>query len=168
VSNRAALLQTFLDASTAQRAPTVDLPPGQLIVTAAPCTVTTVLGTGVSVGLWDRVRRVGGMNHFLLPEGDESARCGPFAMQALVAAVLSLGAAAKDIDAHELGGARVGVRPIENADLGERNVDFALAWLESAGFELSALDVGGDVARRVSFCLRTGNIRSERVGGRCS
>jgi chemotaxis protein CheD len=168
VSTRAALLQTFLDTSVAQRAPTVELPPGQLIVAAAPCTVTTVLGSGVSVGLWDRVRHVGGMNHFLLPEGDESARCGAFAMQALVTAVLSLGALAKNMDAHVLGGARVGVRPIENADLGERNVDFAIAWLESAGLELSALDVGGDVARRVSFCLRTGKIRSDRVGGRCS
>jgi chemotaxis protein CheD len=168
VKNRAALLQTFLDTSLAQRAPTVELPPGQLIITAAACTVTTVLGSCVSVGLWDRVRRVGGINHFLLPEGDDSARSGPFAMQALVAGVLSLGAVAKDISAHVLGGARIGVRPVENADLGERNVDFALSWLESAGLELSALDVGGDTARRVSFCLRTGKIRCERVGGRFS
>jgi chemotaxis protein CheD len=168
VSNRAAPLQTFLDSSLAQRAPTVELPPGQLIVTAIPCTVTAVLGSCVSVGLWDRVRRVGGMNHFLMPEGHDSARCGAFAMQAVVAGVLSLGAVAKDISAHVLGGARVGVRPIESADLGERNVDFAIAWLESAGLELSALDVGGDAARRVSFCLRTGKIRSDRALGRFS
>jgi chemotaxis receptor (MCP) glutamine deamidase CheD len=147
------------------RSPTVELPPGQLIVSAIPCTVRTVLGRGVSVGLWDRARRIGGINHFSLPGGetDDSAKSGTAAMQLLVAGVLSLGAFAKDLRAHVIGGARVeGDRA--GGDLGELNVDFAVAWLEAAGLELGSFDVGGSASRRISFCLGTGRMRCDRVG----
>jgi len=148
------------------RAPTVELPPGQLIVSATPCTVGSVLGAGVSVGLWDRVRRIGGLNHFLLPGGgtDDSARHGTAAIELLVAGVLSLGAVAKDLRAHVIGGAALGAE-IGGADLGELNVDFAVGWLESAGLELGAFDVGGSSARRISFCLGTGRMRCDRMDG---
>ena len=147
------------------RAPTVELPPGQLIVSATPCTVGTLLGAGVSVGLWDRVRRIGGLNHFLVPGDptDDSARSGTAAIELLLAGVLSLGAVTKDLRAHVIGGAALEPGP-GATDLGEMNVDFAVGWLESAGLELGAFDVGGSAARRISFCLGTGRLRCDRVG----
>lgn len=164
MSDRVQLLRRLPDEAFPSRTPTVELPPGQLIVSATPCTVGTVLGRGVSVGLWDRVRRIGGINHFLVPGGDtdDTARSGTAAMQLLVAGVLSLGALAKDLRAHVIGGARVGDARADG-DVGEMNVDFAIAWLESAGLELGSFDVGGSASRRIAFCLGSGRMRCDRV-----
>jgi chemotaxis protein CheD len=166
LSDRTRLGRALPDDALSLRVPCVELPPGQLIVSATPCTVGTVLGRGVSVGLWDRTRRIGGINHFLIPGGDtdDSARSGTAAMQLLVAGVLSLGAHAKDLRAHLIGGARL-EGALESDSLGEMNVDFAVSWLESAGLELGAFDVGGSCSRRISFCLGTGRMRCDRAGG---
>ena len=32
--------------------------------------IVTTLGSCIAACLWDRERRIGGMNHFMLPEGD--------------------------------------------------------------------------------------------------
>jgi chemotaxis protein CheD len=71
--------------------PVVHLAPGQFVVTADPCTVRTILGSCVGICLWDRKRRVGGMNHFLLPgdsSHDDSPRHGEGAMKLLYDGVL--------------------------------------------------------------------------------
>jgi chemotaxis protein CheD len=47
----------------------VYLAPGLLYASAGAAQVTTILGSCVAVCLWDSEGRVGGMNHFLLPEG---------------------------------------------------------------------------------------------------
>ena len=58
----------------------VYLHPGQLVVSAAPCSVSTILGSCVAVCVWDEETGIGGMNHFLLPNfagrGLSSARFG--------------------------------------------------------------------------------------------
>jgi len=42
--------------------------PGQFVVMSEKATVTTVLGSCVSVALFDPKKRIAGMNHFLLPQ----------------------------------------------------------------------------------------------------
>src|SRR4051812_50175375 len=61
---------------------TVYLLPGELHASAEQTQVTTILGSCVSVCLWDQKLRIGGMNHFLLPmwrEGGGRSKgfCGP-------------------------------------------------------------------------------------------
>ena len=45
----------------------VYLLPGQLHASAEPCRITPILGSCVSICLFDAIRLAGGMNHFLLP-----------------------------------------------------------------------------------------------------
>jgi chemotaxis protein CheD len=148
--------------------PVVHLAPGQFVVTADPCTVRTILGSCVGICLWDRKRRVGGMNHFLLPgdsSHDDSPRHGEGAMKLLYDGVLELGALTENLTAHVLGGARVLAGVASTTDLGERNIEFAMRWLERAEVTLSTLDVGGSTARRVEFSLVTGTVSIRRLGG---
>ena len=59
---------------------------GEVHYGAEPRTLVTVLGSCVAVCLWDRIRRVGGMNHFVLPNdprGERNARYGDFAIDEL-------------------------------------------------------------------------------------
>ena len=59
--------------------------------------ISTVLGSCVSVCLWDRVALVGGMNHLLLPELKNSSgeidTVGAISMERLINRMVRLGAA---------------------------------------------------------------------------
>ena len=71
----------------------VYLAPGRLYASAEADQVTTILGSCVAVCLWDPQVRVGGVNHFLLPEGvPPSPRFGQSAVPLLIESVLDLGA----------------------------------------------------------------------------
>ena len=74
----------------------VYLLPGNLHVSTEPCQITTILGSCVSICLWDKRRRAGGMNHFLLPasaeDGPTSSRFADVATQMLLEQLRALDA----------------------------------------------------------------------------
>ena len=132
------------------------LQPGQVHAAAAPTTITTVLGSCVSVCLYDTRAGVGGMNHFLLPHPvshERSARFGNVAMEELLAAVKRLGAELGALRAKIFGGAAVlGTRPAAGRrHLGEENTRLALGMLLDMGIPVVHGDVGGTRGRKVVF-----------------
>lgn len=117
--------------------------------------MTTVLGSCVAACLFDPVRRIGGMNHFLLPEGVMAGdiRYASAAMEQLVNSLLKQGAVRARLEAKLFGGARM----MEGLpDIGRRNGEAALAFLQGEGIALRAQSLGGSVARRVRFWPATG------------
>ena len=137
------------------------LHPGQLHAVAAPATIVTVLGSCVSVCLFDAARGIGGMNHFLLPhhtvEQDASPRFGPAAVRQLYDAVLRLGASPRALEAKMVGGACV----LEPAGTGRRalgvqNVAVARQLLADSGIPLRAEDVGAVRGRKLIFRVDDG------------
>jgi len=89
----------------------VYLHPGQLFTAVQPSVVTTILGSCVSVCLWDPLLKIGGMNHYLLPfwVGDDMAspRFGTVAIETLIEKILALGARKNRLRAKLFGGACV-------------------------------------------------------------
>lgn len=125
-----------------------------------------VLGSCVSACLYDGVRRIGGMNHFLLPSRGEGSSdlatlFGVQAMELLINAMLTRGAERSRLRAHLYGGANMN-RP--GWDIGTRNAEFALGFLADEGIEVVHSDLGGLEARRVEFHPTAGRARSRRVG----
>lgn len=117
--------------------------------------MTTVLGSCVAACLFDPVRRIGGMNHFLLPDGSgvRDIRYASAAMEQLVNSLLKQGAARDRLEAKLFGGARMlsGL-----PDIGRRNGEAALAFLRGEGIALRAHSLGGTLARRIRFWPATG------------
>ena len=112
------------------------LSPGEIICASEPTLVTTVLGSCVSVTLWDKDRRVGGLNHFVLPKGGPSSRYGDTAMLELLEAVLDLGAHLRSLEAKVFGGAAV--LPVGGeGTVGTSNVAFALGELARRGIPIA-------------------------------
>jgi chemotaxis protein CheD len=144
------------------------LAPGQLLATAEPVTVRTVLGSCVAVCLYDPLLRVGGMNHFLLPEsrggGEASFRYGDAAMEGLWRELARLGAGALGLRARVFGGARVLSGISDLMHLGERNVECALAWLGERRVPVVERHVLGSRARRIEFCVQDGAARIRLLG----
>lgn len=129
---------------------------GQLTASEDPCKVTTVLGSCVSVCLFDPRRRAGGANHYLLPHpvGDtgNSARFGSVSTLRLIDAMLAFGCRKEDLQAKVFGGASLlGAVRMSSMDLGGRNASLAVSMLTAAGIPIVAEDVGGERGRRLIF-----------------
>ncbi|WP_375249149.1 chemotaxis protein CheD [Sphingomonas sp.] len=127
--------------------------------------LTTVLGSCVAVCFYDPVVRVGGINHYLLADGTGSdqtsmQRYGVYAMEVLINAMLSMGAARHRLKARIYGGAkmRVGFR-----DIGSANIAFAREFLRAERIPVVGEDVGGSIARRVEFRAALGLARCRGV-----
>lgn len=122
--------------------------------------LTTILGSCVAVCLHDPVASIGGMNHFLLPEGrlgtEGNVRYGVHAMELLINALLRGGASRGRLVAKAFGGARMaaGFR-----DIGEGNILFTREFLAREGLPLVAESLGGTRARRLRFWPASGRAR---------
>jgi chemotaxis protein CheD len=142
--------------------PSVYLHPGQLFVTTAPTTVTTILGSCVAVCIWDPALGIGGINHYLLPMGFKTAsaglRYGNVAIEHLLEKLERAGTLRSNLRAKVFGGACVldAMRGKGN-HLGGKNVEIARSALADAGIPIVATDVGGDRGRKLIFHPHDGN-----------
>lgn len=128
--------------------------PGQLVVSATPAAVTTVLGSCVAVCLFDPGLRVGGINHFLLPhhvERERSPRFGSVAVPMLIEELRKLGANRATLRAKVFGGGSIIAAFRRGGQLGEENVALALRLLSEAGIPVLEQDVGGKFGRKLIF-----------------
>jgi chemotaxis protein CheD len=129
---------------------------GHVFVSATPRVATTVLGSCVSVCLWDPALGAGGLNHFLLPHqgqpGEPSARYGDVAIEELLAALERLGCRRRSLRAKLFGGASVVDTGRAGADtLGMKNVAMARELLAATGIPVIGEDVGGTHGRKLVF-----------------
>jgi chemotaxis protein CheD len=142
---------------------TAKLLPGEFYVTTQQEMITTVLGSCVSACVYDPMRKIGGMNHFMLPgseSGDGSARYGLFAMESLVNEILKLGCRKADLKAKLFGGGQI----IEKmTDVGQKNIRFAKTFLFSEGIPLESHDLGLIYPRKVNFFPLTGKAMVKRL-----
>jgi chemotaxis protein CheD len=126
--------------------------------------LTTVLGSCVAACLFDPERKIGGMNHFLLPGSDPRAgrniKYGAHSMEQLINAMLRLGAQRHRIEARLFGGANV-VRGL--ARIGDSNSAFARDFVRQEGFILREAELGGTTGQRVRFLPASGRTRMQRL-----
>jgi chemotaxis protein CheD len=133
----------------------VYLHPGQMVVCDRPTAVSTILGSCVSVCLYDPVLRAGGANHFLLPDHGAAAPSTRFAGEALrdlLARMLALGADRRRLQAKVFGGACVVEAFRRHTEhLGTRNAAAAIRFLEAERIPVMAEDTGGERGRKLLF-----------------
>jgi chemotaxis protein CheD len=144
---------------------TVKIGPGDYYVTRNPAEViVTVLGSCIAACIRDPVARVGGMNHFMLPESDDGAwgtasaslRYGNFAMEHLINNILCRGGHRSRLEIKVFGGAST----IGNTTLiGARNADYIEAYLGEEGLPIAASHLRGLHARRIHYVPLTGRVR---------
>lgn len=137
--------------------------PGEYFVGTEDILVMTTLGSCIAACLWDRDRRIGGMNHFMLPEGDVvDGRYGSYAMELLVNELLRRGAVRTSLDAKVFGGAQV-IAGMESVNVGERNTRFVLEYLRTEGIPVVARDVLDVHPRKVCFMPASGRVVVKRL-----
>ena len=142
---------------------------GGVHASAEPTVIKTLLGSCVAVCLWDAGAGVGGMNHFLLPEGDpngpgdEATRFGVHAMDRLVGEMLKLGGIPARFVAKVFGGANVLVMPGATKSVPHANLSFVRSYLVREGFRVAATSVGGTLPRQIRFFTESGRVMVRRI-----
>jgi len=144
----------------------VFLPPGAVHCTEVPSRVTTILGFCVAVCLWDNVRQVGGMNHYILPyrrENRPSPRFGDFAIARLVEEMRRLGCNQDPLRAKVFGGAAVLPFASGGDPVGDQNVRVALERLHVHGIPVIARRTGGRSGLLIRLFTQSGDVMVRRV-----
>ena len=138
--------------------PTRYVHPGHVVVCDKPTILHTILGSCVSVCLWDAEAAVGGLNHFVMPDlsGPRSARFAEPAVEDLISQVLALGARRPRLRARLFGGAWLLPVAAHETPIGARNVQRARELLSAHQIPVLSEDVLGHRGRKLLFETATG------------
>jgi chemotaxis protein CheD len=146
----------------------VKILPGEYFVHDEDMLVMTTLGSCIAACLWDRNVRIGGMNHFMLPEGsgegttNESGRYGSFAMELLINEMLKRGATRGTLEAKVFGGGQV-ISGMSSMNVGERNTQFVIDYLKTERIPILSKDVMDIYPRKVCFLPASGKAMVKRL-----
>ncbi|MFT3664609.1 chemoreceptor glutamine deamidase CheD [Piscinibacter sp.] len=140
--------------------------PGEYFVDAEDILITTTLGSCIAACLWDRNAQLGGMNHFMLPEGAagglDSGRYGSYAMELLINEMLKRGATRATLEAKVFGGGQV-ISGMNTMNVGQRNTEFVLDYLKTERIPVVSKDVLDVHPRKVCFLPRCGKAMVKRL-----
>ncbi len=139
----------------------VFLHPGELLIANEPNELITVLGSCVSVVLYDKIKKIGGMNHYIMPlwNGDElkSPKYGNIAVVKLIEKMIENGSKIKNLEAKLFGGAQM-YGASSAFMIGYRNITVAKEILYKYNIPIIAQDTGGDKGRHIAMQSDTGKI----------
>ena len=125
--------------------------------------IMTTLGSCIAACLWDREAKIGGMNHFMLPEGDAgSGRYGSYAMELLINEMMKQGATRATMEAKVFGGGQV-IEGMNSMNIGERNTAFVVDYLKTERIPIMSKDVLGVHPRKVCFLPASGKAMVKRL-----
>jgi chemotaxis protein CheD len=146
--------------------------PGEFHVTSRPDEMlVTILGSCVAACIRDPVTGLGGMNHFMLPQGHssgwgndlQSTRYGNFAMEKLINELIKSGCSRDRMEIKVFGGGNV-IDTISNRPVGTQNAEFVLHFLEAEGLRCAVQDLGGQYPRRIHYSPATGRVVRRLLG----
>ena len=147
--------------------------PGEYYVTRENELVTTVLGSCVSACIRDKESGIGGMNHFMLPQtksgkpgrGNDAivgiaTRYGNYAMEHLINTILSNGGRRKNLEVKVFGGGKI-IPAL--TDVGMKNIEFVLNYLDQEGLKVLSEDLGDIYPRKVVYFPKTGKVAMKKI-----
>jgi chemotaxis protein CheD len=139
--------------------------PGEFYASARDMVIVTTLGSCVAACLWDEVRKVGGMNHFMLPDSGasgadlygDSGRYGVYAMELLINEMIKMGAYKSRLQAKVFGAGCV-MQSLSSSNVGERNAEFVETFLANERIPILASDLLDVWPRKVYLFPATGRV----------
>ena len=137
---------------------------------SAPDVLRTILGSCVGICIYDRMAKVGGMAHVLLPISqkgkDYPEKYASTAIPLLVDQLLKKGAKKEFLSAKIAGGAsmfKFGGN-VTLGQIGDRNIEQTKIELEKLGISILVEDTGGNCGRVIDFFLDDGRMKVKASG----
>lgn len=136
--------------------------PAAMIVPDKPSLVHTILGSCVSVCIYDKVKRNGGINHFMLPlwngDGLATPKYGNIAIEKLVEKMIFSGSKHEHLVAKVFGGGEVIDYSSKAFNIGLRNITVAFELLGELKIPVISQSTGGKQGRKIIFNTHTGEV----------
>lgn len=142
------------------------LNPGELIFSTVPIRVKTLLGSCVSVCIFDKIKKIGGICHYLLPDGGDKAastKYGNVALNILIDKFIKAGSDLKDLEAHIAGGAFIIYQGNNIFLIGDQNIALAKNLLARLKIRIKSINTGGEQGKRLFFNTRSGTVKVEQI-----
>lgn len=147
--------------------------PGEFYVSLHNEVISTVLGSCISACITDRTIGVGGMNHFMLPQGNvpehtgrehltSATRYGNFAMEMLINEILKSGGKKRNLEVKLFGGGKV-MTSMNMIDIGRKNIDFVHEYVMQEGLKVVSEDTGDIYPRKILFYPASGRVRVKKL-----
>jgi chemotaxis protein CheD len=145
------------------------LRPGEFYASRRPVTTETLVGSCVTVCLYNAKGGFGAMNHFLRdrPRDESNADIGTFGTTAtryIIDALMRIDNDPRHYQASVFGGAAVLRTPEGDGKIGRTNVAAAIEALDEVGIRVVRKEIGGSRGRRVKFNTQTGRIECRFAG----
>jgi chemotaxis receptor (MCP) glutamine deamidase CheD len=148
--------------------PRIHVTIGGVRASAEPIQLRTVLGSCVCACLYDPAARLGGINHFMLPDGlddgDLPTRYGVNAMEMLINEIAKLGGDRRRLQAKAFGAAHVLVKAGLSPEVPRKNARFIKEFLEAEGIPLVSQRLGGSAPVEVLFHTADGRALVRALG----
>ena len=129
--------------------------------------ISTILGSCVSVCLYDTILKQGAINHYLLPHwnGNDltTMKYGNLSIIRILEEMLKLDCKYENIVANVFGGAEVLSGMPTNFHIGRRNVRIAIEILGELKIPILTSDIGGNRGRKIIFNTLTGEVKCEYI-----
>jgi chemotaxis protein CheD len=160
--------------ATARESESLVVGMGEYVVSNTPGAVLVCIGLGSCVALCihDRVNKIGGMVHVVLPKSDgkgggSPAKFADTAVPLLLAEIIKNGGLRNRLTIKIAGGSQMTVAPglRDTFKTGERNVAQIKEALAKEKMTLAAADTGGTLGRTVRLYLDTGIVTVKTVSG---
>jgi chemotaxis protein CheD len=128
--------------------------------------IGTLLGSCISLCLYDMEKGIGGMNHFMLPgkmtsvdiKSGDSAKYGISAIHKLIAEMLEKGASRKNLRAKLFGGGAVLDIEEKTTAIPANNIRIARLLMEVEDIPIIEEDTGGKFIRKVYLDVKSGKV----------
>lgn len=112
----------------------------------------TLLGSCVAIMFFDKVNKIKGMNHFLLPttnNSNDDMKYGLYSVEAMLNEMYKLGCNKDSMVAKISGGADIMQLNMSAQSIGHRNVEFAKDFCKAEGFKLISEHTRGEHGRLI-------------------
>jgi len=159
-----------------EQLPVVNIKQGEVYIAHSPSLISTVLGSCISVTLFNRRLRVGAMCHGFMPRWKQGSALSKrrrnklmfvdYSIEKMLEEFYQLGISGNDIEVKMFGGAKM-LMPHEtstvNMSIAQENIDAARDAIQAAGLKLLTYDVGGQWGRKLIFNTDTGEVLLKRI-----
>lgn len=150
------------------------LKPGEMLFGDTPTLVSTLLGSCVSITMFNWRLRIGAICHGLLPICREKNSCNCNEGYRYVECSIRLmlqefgqrGVLKKELEVKVFGGSdmfSLKETSTPQATVGKQNIMMAIQVLEEEGIKISASDLGGGRGRKIFFYTNTGEVLLKRL-----
>jgi chemotaxis protein CheD len=149
----------------------VTIHPGEYYTSTEDIYIATVLGSCISVALFDTQLQLGGLNHFMLPKSsrdvvleEDEGRFGDYAVELLINDMMKKGAKRAHLQAKIFGGSNVLEDNGYHQNMtGINNINFALNFLKEERIPILVNDTGGIFPRKIYFHPQTTKVFLKRI-----